>query len=591
MSSQNSTPSWANNTVPTASNWDKNPPAPAAGAPGGTDSSAAPLPAGAKPANNGWGNAPSPAASSGWGNESKVGTGSGNIAEGCGNSNANNNDNSNPNSNAQSGPNNNAANADGNKAGQGDGGFSFSTEPAKAPEEEGEAYFNPEDPHGLREPEFDVNVKLADLQADPDNPLYSVKSFQDLNLRPELLQGLATMNFRKPSKIQERALPLLLKDPPQNLIGQSQSGTGKTAAFVLNMLSRIDLSNNEPQCLVLSPTRELARQISSVASTMGMFLVDEGLQVTEAIPQMVPRGKQLEGQIIVGTPGTVMDMLKRRQLSTRGLRVLTLDEADTMLDLQGLGDSCKRVKAMLPRDVQVVLFSATFPPEVLEFANFFAPNANELTLEVEKLTVKGIKQLYLDVPSAEEKYYALIKFYGVMTIASSIIFVARRDTAAELERRMTAEGHSVASLSGALEGRQRDEVFNRFRSGEAKVLITTNVLSRGIDVQTVTMVINYDLPMTVDRQPDFETYLHRIGRTGRFGRTGVALSLVHDRRSWEALMAICGHFKVEPTLLNPTDLEGTEKMLKRIMRNSRNASIAGPLLKPEDEEEEEEEKE
>ena len=379
------------------------------------------------------------------------------------------------------------------------------------------------------------------------------------------------MNFRKPSKIQERALPLLMKNPPQNLIGQSQSGTGKTAAFVLNMLSRIDLSTMQPQAIVLAPTRELAKQISGVATLMGTFLEDKGLKVTEAVPNPANRGQQIQGQVIVGTPGTTMDMIKRRLLNVSAVVVLTLDEADNMLDLQGMGDQCKRVKNFLPKNVQTVLFSATFPPGVLNFASQFAPNANQITLQVEQLTVKGIKQMYLDCNSDEEKYAALVKFYGLMTIASSIIFVRRRDTAAEIERRMIAEGHQVASLTGAQEGAQRDEVFHRFRTGAAKVLITTNVLSRGIDVQTVTMVINYDIPETADRKPDFETYLHRIGRTGRFGRTGAALSFVHDRRSWENLMAICRHFQVEPTKLDTGDWDSVEKMLKQIMRNARNA--------------------
>lgn len=388
--------------------------------------------------------------------------------------------------------------------------------------------------------------------------------------REELVRGISVMNFHKPSKIQERALPLLLKEPAQNLIGQSQSGTGKTAAFVLNMLSRVDLSTQQPQALVLAPTRELAKQISGVAQLMGTFLTEKGLVVAEAIPDPNKRGQKLEGQVVVGTPGTVMDMIKRRQLDARGFKVLTLDEADNMLDLQGMGDQCKRVKSLLPKTTQVVLFSATFSPEVLQFASVFAPNANQLTLEVEKLTVKGIRQMYLDCSSDEEKYDALVKFYGLMTIASSIIFVKRRDTAAAIEKRMTSEGHKVASLSGALDGNQRDEVFQRFRSGEAKVLITTNVLARGIDVQTVTMVINYDIPETVDGGPDYETYLHRIGRTGRFGRTGAALSFVHDRKSWENLMAICKHFNTEPTKLDTSDWDTLEKMLKAIMRNARN---------------------
>ena len=391
------------------------------------------------------------------------------------------------------------------------------------------------------------------------------------------------MGFRKPSKIQERALPLLLKNPPQNLIGQSQSGTGKTAAFVLNMLSRLNIENKSPQCLVLAPTRELAKQIAGVAQVMGTFLAPKGFVVVEAIPQALPpRGTMLQGQVIVGTPGTVMDVIQRKkQLDVRQIKVLTLDEADNMLDLQGMGDQCKRVKQMLPKTLQTVLFSATFPPAVLEFAGLFAPNANQLTLEVQTLTVKGIKQLYLDCNSDQEKYNALVKFYGLMTIASSIIFVQRRDTAQQIEERMTSEGHKVASLTGALDGSQRDKVFERFRNGDAKVLITTNVLARGIDVQSVTMVVNYDIPVYPDNSPDYETYLHRIGRTGRFGRTGVALSLVSGRRDWEQLEAIGRHFGVQPTKLDTDDWDEVERNVKAVMKNSGTSAVTNPVAEAE----------
>lgn len=297
------------------------------------------------------------------------------------------------------------------------------------------------------------------------------------------------MNFRKPSKIQEKALPLLMANPPLNMIGQSQSGTGKTAAFTLNILSRIDLSNNTPQALVLAPSRELARQIMGVVQTMGQFLTN--LQVSAAIPDPNKRGQRYEGQVVVGTPGTVMDMIRKRLLNPQNLKVMVLDEADNMLDQQGLGDQCKRVKMLVPKTVQVVLFSATFADEVVGFAKQFAPNANQLTLRHEELTVEGIKQLYLDCEGEQDKYNVLLKFYGLMTIASSIIFVRTRETARTLAERMTAEGHKVAQLTGALEGNERDAIIDSFRNGQTKVLITTNVLARGIDVQSVTMVINY----------------------------------------------------------------------------------------------------
>ncbi|KAI9804525.1 MAG: RNA helicase required for poly(A+) mRNA export [Sarcosagium campestre] len=421
----------------------------------------------------------------------------------------------------------------------------------------------------LLEPAFEVEVKLSDIQADPNNPLYSVKDFNQLGgLAPEIIKGIYMMNFRRPSKIQEKALPLLLANPPQNMIGQSQSGTGKTAAFVITMLSRIDRSlPNVPQALCLAPSRELARQIMGVVQTMGSFIDD--LSVQFAIPQSVERGKQIQDQVVVGTPGTVLDLMKRRQLDVRHIKVFVLDEADNMLDQQGMGDQCLRVKVQMPKSAQIVLFSATFPSSVLKFASKFAPSANQITLKHEELTVDGIKQLYIDCDSEQTKYEVLVKLYGLMTIGSSIIFVKRRDSATEIERRMTAEGHRVAALHGAFEGVERDRVIDAFRTGLAKVLITTNVLARGIDVRSVSMVINYDIPATQSGDADPQTYLHRIGRTGRFGRVGVSISFVHDKTSWRHLAEIQKYFQVDMTRIDTSDWDEVEAIVKKVLKSSR----------------------
>ncbi|KAI5310591.1 RNA helicase required for poly(A+) mRNA export [Ascosphaera atra] len=427
----------------------------------------------------------------------------------------------------------------------------------------------------LNEPEYDVQVKLSDIQADPNNPLYSIKSFADLGLSPEILSGLTQMNFRRPSKIQEKALPLLMLNPPQNMIGQSQSGTGKTAAFVLNILHRIDLTGDmakTPQALVLAPSRELARQIVGVIEVMGSQVTN--LSVATSVPLESQRNKKVEAAIVVGTPGTVMDQVRRRLLNPTNLKVLVLDEADNMLDQQGLGDQCIRVKQFLPKTTQIVLFSATFPDKVVRYAKGFAPKANEITLKHEDLTVEGIKQLYLDCDSEEQKFDILVKFYGLLTIGSSIIFVKTRHSAAEIEKRMTAEGHTVASLTGGVEGSQRDAIIDQFRRGDAKVLITTNVLARGIDVQTVSMVINYDIPTIHDPRspkpiPDCQTYLHRIGRTGRFGRVGVAVSFVASKNDWELLQGIANYFQVEIQRVDSREWDDVEKVVKQVIKSSR----------------------
>ncbi|MCJ1349610.1 RNA helicase required for poly(A+) mRNA export [Peltigera leucophlebia] len=425
---------------------------------------------------------------------------------------------------------------------------------------------------GVIEPEYEVNVKLADAQADVDNPLYSVKSFEELGLDEAILKGIYQMRFTKPSKIQEKALPLLLANPPQNMIGQSQSGTGKTAAFVLNILSRVEVKDpamrKVPQALVLAPTRELARQIIGVVQLMGSFI--EGLEVIAGIPQdLQQRPRHLEGQVIVGTPGTTMDLIRKRILRSDQISVLVLDEADNMLDLQGLGDQCIRVKQLLPQNIQTVLFSATFPDQVIAYASKFAPNANQITLRHEELTVEGIKQLYLDCHDEENKYDVLLKLYGLMTIGSSIIFVRTRATADIINNRMTASGHKVASLTGAFDPAIRDNIIDEFRSGKAKVLIATNVLARGIDVQTVSLVVNYDLPLTATGQPDTETYLHRIGRTGRFGRVGVSISLLHNQRTWEQLKEIGDYFGCQLTGVDTSDWDAVEKAVKAIIKSSR----------------------
>lgn len=200
----------------------------------------------------------------------------------------------------------------------------------------------PQNGNPIQETEFNVEVKLADMQADPNNPLFSAKSFEELNLSEELLRGIHNMNFRKPSKIQEKALPLLLLNPPQNMIAQSQSGTGKTAAFSLNILSRIDINTLAPQALVLAPSRELARQILGVISHMGQFM--EGLVTMAAVPDPTKRGQAYNAHVLVGTPGTVMDMIRRRLINPQNIKILVLDEADNMLDQQGLGEQCNRVK-------------------------------------------------------------------------------------------------------------------------------------------------------------------------------------------------------------------------------------------------------
>ncbi|EJT77107.1 ATP-dependent RNA helicase DBP5 [Gaeumannomyces tritici R3-111a-1] len=427
----------------------------------------------------------------------------------------------------------------------------------------------------LLESSYDVEVQLGD--PDTDTPLSSISSFSDLGLPEPIINGLLAMNFRKPSKIQARALPLMLSSPPRNMIAQSQSGTGKTGAFVVTILSRVDYDKPmQPQALCLAPSRELARQIKSVIQSIGQFC--DNLNVEAAIPGAISRETGVKANVVVGTPGTVMDLIRRRQFDVSQLKLLVVDEADNMLDQQGMGEQCIRVKNMLPKSIQILLFSATFPDRVKSYAEKFAPEANQMRLKQENLTVKGISQMYVDCPSNSDKYGILCQLYGLMSIGSSVIFVKTRESASGIQKRMEADGHKVSVLHGAFEGASRDDILDEFRSGRSKVLITTNVLARGIDVASVSLVVNYDVPMKGpgDGAPDAETYLHRIGRTGRFGRVGVSITFVHDRKSFSALSQIAEYYGIDLIQLSTDDWDEAEKQVQQVIKSTRAKSDYTP---------------
>uniref|UniRef100_A0A2K6ACG4 RNA helicase n=1 Tax=Mandrillus leucophaeus TaxID=9568 RepID=A0A2K6ACG4_MANLE len=395
------------------------------------------------------------------------------------------------------------------------------------------------------------------LQRDPNSPLYSVKSFEELRLKPQLLQGVYAMGFNRPSKIQENALPLMLAEPPQNLIAQSQSGTGKTAAFVLAMLSQVEPANKYPQCLCLSPTYELALQTGKVIEQMGKFYPE--LKLAYAV-----RGNKCEYvnvQIVIGTPGTVLDWCsKLKFIDPKKIKVFVLDEADVMIATQGHQDQSIRIQRMLPRNCQMLLFSATFEDSVWKFAQKVVPDPNIIKLKREEETLDTIKQYYVLCSSRDEKFQALCNLYGAITIAQAMIFCHTRKTASWLAAELSKEGHQVALLSGEMMVEQRAAVIERFREGKEKVLVTTNVCARGIDVEQVSVVINFDLPVDKDGNPDNETYLHRIGRTGRFGKRGLAVNMVDSKHSMNILNRIQEHFNKKIERLDTDDLDEIEKI-------------------------------
>lgn len=392
--------------------------------------------------------------------------------------------------------------------------------------------------------------RLKVIQADKASHLSSVKTFQELNLPSRLLDAIFAMGFDRPSAIQEEALPRILADPPRNLIGQAQSGSGKTAAFTLGMLYRIDVdSPATTQALCVTPTRELAIQIFEKAiKPMAANMAGLKVQLAIAGAQIEKGRKTADAHIVIGTPGKVVDWLKRKLITSDTIRVFVLDEADNMVEEGGHRANSLRIKKTMSDHCQSLFFSATFPPEVVNFAAKMVDNPDKILIEEgpEFLVLDIIKQLWIDTREYDGgKLMFLADIYSLLTIGQSIVFVGTKKDADMVHETLTLSGYTCSVLHGNVESAERDATMLAFRQGESNVLITTNVLARGVDVDNVCLVINYDVPVDKDGQPDFETYLHRIGRTGRFGRKGSAINLINDQKSLEVLAAIENHFSME----------------------------------------------
>ncbi|XP_073513435.1 ATP-dependent RNA helicase DDX25 isoform X2 [Phyllobates terribilis] len=292
---------------------------------------------------------------------------------------------------------------------------------------------------------------------------------------------------------------------------------------------------------------------------MGKFCDD--VDVIYAIRGNRPaRGSRIEAQIIVGTPGTVMDWcFKLKLFSVQNIKVFVLDEADVMIGVQGYSDHSVRVKRAMPPHCQMLLFSATFDESIWNFAERIVPDPNIIKVKKEELTLENIRQFYDFCESKEAKYEALTNMYVSMTIAQAIIFCQTRKTANWLSKEMVKDGHAVALLSGELMVTERAKIIQRFRDGKEKVLITTNVCARGIDIEQVSIVVNFDLPVTTEGMTDYETYLHRIGRTGRFGKKGVAVNLV-EKYFMHILRDLEEHFGTKIMKLDTGDIDEVERL-------------------------------
>jgi len=347
-------------------------------------------------------------------------------------------------------------------------------------------------------------------------------TFADLNLNPDVLKGVQDVGYETPSPIQAQTIPLLLAG--RDLVGQAQTGTGKTGAFALPMLSHIDLNQTSPQLLVLAPTRELAIQVAEAfqiyAKHMKGFhvLPIYGGQSYDIQLRSLKRGVH----VVVGTPGRVMDHMRRKTLDLSKLKALVLDEADEMLRM-GFIDDVKWVLEQTPSDRQIALFSATMPPVIRKIAEQHLNNPEHVTVKVKTSTAETIRQRYLVAGGVRQKMDALTRILEAEPFDGMIVFVRTKSATEEIAEKLEARGFSATALNGDITQKTREATVNRLKNGQIDIIVATDVAARGLDVDRISHVINFDIPN------DTEPYVHRIGRTGRAGRKGDAILFIAPR--------------------------------------------------------------
>lgn len=345
-------------------------------------------------------------------------------------------------------------------------------------------------------------------------------TFESLGLRPELLQAVMTLGFEAPTPIQAQAIPTLLTG--RDIIGQAQTGTGKTAAFALPLLNRIQPGGRLPQALVLTPTRELALQVSQATHEFASVLKTRILPVYGGAPY----GRQIHRldagvDVVVGTPGRLIDLIERGALKLSEVHTMVIDEADEMLKM-GFIDDVERILRETPESRQTALFSATMPTPIRNLASKYLNDPEMVTIQATELTVPQIEQRYYLVHEAS-KLAALARLLEVEEINSALIFAKTKIRTGEIAEALNSRGFHAEALNGDLSQDARETVLRRFRNGNVVYLVATDVVARGVDIPDVSHVINLDMPQ------DAEDYVHRIGRTGRAGRTGIAITLVTPR--------------------------------------------------------------
>jgi translation initiation factor 4A len=348
----------------------------------------------------------------------------------------------------------------------------------------------------------------------------SFETWDNFELNQDLLRGIYNYGFENPSAIQKQTIHPITTG--KDVIGQAQSGCGKTGAFVIGTLQRIDLSLKETQAIIIAPTHELVKQIAMVVESIGSSMPNLAIKTVIGGTSIAEDKEMLRKNtphIIIGSTGRILDMMKRRFIKTNHVKTLVLDEADEMLS-RGFKDQIYNIFHCLKEDIQVVLFSATLPPEILEMTKKFMRNPVEVILKKENLNLEGIKQHFVALQDDSAKYEMLKKIFEHLVVNQCIIYANSVPRVADLCDAMIADGFSVCCIHGSMPKSDREKSFSDFRKGAFRVLISSDITARGIDIQQVSTVINFDIPRCV------HNYLHRIGRSGRWGRKGLAINFI-----------------------------------------------------------------
>jgi translation initiation factor 4A len=375
------------------------------------------------------------------------------------------------------------------------------------------------------------------------------KTFDEMSLSENLLRGIYAHGFEKPSAIQSVAIMPIVKG--RDVLGQAQSGTGKTGTFGIGVLSRVDPDLKKTQVLIMAHTHELAEQICTVVRELGKYMKVNVVLAVGGIARHLNARDVRSAHVVVGTPGRIYDLAHSRDLRFDGLRCLVIDEADEMLRDRFADQVSEIVNIGLPKECRIAFFSATMPPEVKELADKILSDPVRITLKAADVKLDGIKQFYVQVEDESWKLECFCDIFESLTIQSSVIFANTKERAERLHTALTERGFPVSVIYGEpMTQAVRQQRMKDFRVGSTRVLIATNLLARGIDVQQVSVVFNFDMPPFEDK----ENYIHRIGRCGRYGRKGTAISLLTPAEK-DVMDQIASHYSFQPLVL-PQDLKG-----------------------------------